>query len=272
MAFDRLKRIFGGIKPQQAAPEKAKPAAVPLQPAAAPEKGRIRQASRTRRSSRSPYLKRPSLQKEVIEAIRAEIQRSPQRYRTDKFTLLEIAEKILHKKLRLPRPSQLRAHHVFFMFTRKEGRQRKDVTGACLVWKGAVKGGAPTVTTVNAQERRRMQVDARVYIIENPPKGKRRRLRTIPQNICGNPLCVNARHVRMVPKNPLSHQGENHPRSKFSDQLIVRMVRDYNSGKTSREVGAKYGIHWTYVEQIMRKEKRTEATQGLTIRGRFGSR
>lgn len=268
MAFERLKRIFGGSKQPKTAPETAGPA--PRAPAA--EKARRRRAPRINRRSDSPYVLRPSLQKEAIEAVRAEIRRSPQRYRTDKFTLLEIAEKILHTQLQLPRPAQLRAHHVFFMFTRTEGRQRKGVTGACFVWKGAVKGGAPTVTTLNAQEGRRLQVDARTYIIENPPKGRRRRLRTIPENSCGNPLCVNARHVRMVPKNPLSHQGQNHPRSKFTDQVIVRMVRDYNAGMTSREVGDKYGMHWTYVEQIMRKEKRTEATAGLKIRGRFGSR
>ncbi|MFZ5631064.1 MAG: hypothetical protein ACOY5B_18155 [Spirochaetota bacterium] len=272
MAFDRLKRIFGGSKPPKTPSDTAHPATRNPVAAPAPGKTKRRRAPRTGRRSASPYVVRPSLQKEAIEAVRKEIYKAPQRYRTDKLTLLEIAEKILQARLALPRPAQLRAHHIFFMFTRAEGRQRKGVTGACLVWKGAVRGGAPTVTTLNAQERRRMQVDARVYIIENPPKGRRRRLRTIPENLCGNPLCVNVRHVRMVPKNPLSHQGQNHPRSKFTDQVIVRMVRDYNAGMTSREVGDKYGMHWTYVEQIMRKEKRTEATEGLTIRGRFGSR
>ncbi|HMY10933.1 MAG TPA: hypothetical protein PKC74_04890, partial [Turneriella sp.] len=159
MAFERLKRIFGGSKQPKTAPETAGPA--PRAPAA--EKARRRRAPRINRRSDSPYVLRPSLQKEAIEAVRAEIRRSPQRYRTDKFTLLEIAEKILHTQLQLPRPAQLRAHHVFFMFTRTEGRQRKGVTGACFVWKGAVKGGAPTVTTLNAQEGRRLQVDARTY-------------------------------------------------------------------------------------------------------------
>ena len=274
MAFDRLKRIFGGKNPPKPALQSDNQLAAPRATAEPDGKTsrRRRGPQQRRRRSASPYASHPGLQKEVVESVRAEIRRAPQQYRTDKFTLLEIAEKILHAKLGLPRPAQLRAHHIFFMFTRAEGRQRKGVTGACLVWKGAVKGGAPTVTTVNSQERRRMQVDARTYIIENPPKGRRRRLRTIPQNICGNPLCVNVRHIRMVPKNPFSHQGQNHPRSKFTDQVIVRMVRDYNAGMTSREVGDKYGMHWTYVEQIMRKEKRTEATDGLTIRGRFGSR
>lgn len=224
------------------------------------------------RRSDSPYVLRPSLQKEAIEAVRAEIRKSPRHYRTDQWTLLEIAEKILHTQLELPRPAQLRAHHVFFMFTRAGGRQRKGVTGACLLWQGSVKGGSPTVTTLNAQQKRRMQIDARTYIIEHPPRGPRRRLRTIPTNLCDNPLCVNVRHISMVPKNPLSHQGQNHPRSKFTDKDIVRMVRDYNGGMTSREVGDKYGMHWTYVEQIMRKEKRTDATEGLHIRGRFGAR
>jgi hypothetical protein len=272
MAFDRLKRIFGGSKLPKSAPETAQPVPRASAVAATAEKSKRRRSPRLKRRSDSPYVLRPSLQKEAIEAVRAEIRSSPQRYRTDKFTLPEIAEKILHTQLQLPRPAQLRAHHIYFMFTRPERRQRKGVTGNCLVWQGAVKGGAPTVTTVNAQARRRLQVDARTYIIENPPKGPRRRLRTVPQNVCGNPLCVNVRHVRMVPKNPLSHQGQNHPRSKFTDQVIVRMVRDYNAGMTSREVGDKYGIHPTYVEQIMRKEKRTEATKGLKIRGRFGSR
>ena len=275
MAFDRLKKIFGGSKPPN--PENVagvqNAEAGQRQPArsASPRKRRAKAAGSASRWA-SPYSRQPGLQKEAIEAVRTELRKNPQAYRTDKLTLLEIAEKILGGKLGLPRPARLRAHHIFFMFTRPEGRQRAGVTGACLVWKGAVKGGAPTVTTVNSQERRRLQVDARTYIIENPPKGRRRRLRTIPENLCGNPLCVNVRHVRMVPKNPLSHQGQNHPRSKFTDQLIVRMVRDYNAGMTSREVGDKYGMHWTYVEQIMRKEKRTEATEGLTIRGRFGAR
>jgi hypothetical protein len=274
MVFDRFRRIFGGKNPPKPALHSDSQAAAPRATAEPEGKtGRRRRGpQQRRRRSASPYANQPGLQKEAVESVRAEIRRAPHQYRTDKFTLLEIAEKILRAKLGLPRPPQLRAHHIFFMFTRPENRQRKGVTGACLVWKGAVKGGAPTVTTVNSQQRRRLQVDARTYIIENPPKGRRRRLRTIPQNICGNPLCVNVRHIRMVLKNPLSHQGENHPRSKFTDQMIVRMVRDYNAGMTSREVGEKYGMHWIYVEQIMRKEKRTEATEGLTIRGRFGSR
>ncbi len=275
MAFERLRSIFGGGKPasRDSGAESAK--------SETPQRTTAKSVARAERKGRpvrsfsrwaSPYTRQPGLQKEAIEAVRAELRKNPQAYRTDKLTLLEIAEKILHGKLRLPRPATLRAHHIFFMLTRPENRKRKGVTGACLVWQGSVKGGAPTVTTLNSQQGRRLQVDARRYIIENPPKGRRRSLRTIPENLCGNPLCVNVRHIRMVPKNPLSHQGQNHPRSKFTDQVIVRMVRDYNAGMTSREVGKKYGMHWTYVEQIMRKEKRTEATAGLTIRGRFGSR
>lgn len=215
---------------------------------------------------------RQKLQREAVAALVKEIKKNPKRHPTDRLTLLEIAERFLSNEYGVTRPSSLRAYDVFRMFIRPSARQRQGVSGPCHLWQGAENKGKPVVTTINAQKRARLKTDARTYIIENPPKGRRRRLRTVPENICGNALCVNPRHVRLVSLNPLSHQGENHPRSKFSDRDIVRMVRDYNSGLTSREVGKKFKVHWTYVEQIMRKEKRTEATEGLTIRGRFGSR
>ncbi|GAB4431473.1 MAG: hypothetical protein OHK0011_14310 [Turneriella sp.] len=278
MAFERLKRLLGGQKlpsrpgPAEADQKEANQSSNHETKAVTTARSRKGSTRRRLRSDRSPYSARPGLRREIVSALAREIRSHPQHYRTDKYTLLEIADMILEKKLGVPRPGILRAHHIFSMFTKREGRQRKNVTGSCTLWRGSAKGGAPVVTTVNAQALERLTVDARKYIVENPPRGRRRRLRTIPENICGNPLCVNPRHVRFVPSNPLSHQGQNHPRSKFTDKDIVRMVRDYNAGMTSREVGDKYGMHWTYVEQIMRKEKRTEATAGLKIRGRFGPR
>lgn len=266
MAFERFKRIFRGKTTKKLAqPRIPQAAPAPAQKSSARQK----KIPKKRHYWYSPYTGNSALQKQAMQTIRDEIRKSPESYRTDKFLLLEIADQILEKKLQLPRPPQLRAHDIFFMFT--EEKQRKGVSGTCLVWQGATKSQVPILTTFNAQEQKKLNVDARVYIIENPPRGARRRLRSIPQNTCGNPLCVNSRHIRMVPKNPQSHQGENHPRAKFSDQVIRKMVLDYNAGMTSREVAEKYGIHWTYVEQIMRKEKRTAATQGLKIRGRFSA-
>lgn len=232
---------------------------------------RRRSAPRTR-SDLSPYSARPSLQKVNIDAIAGFLRRFPQKFSTAKLTLLEIADRILDKEIKMPRPAKLKAHMVFDMLTRASGRVRAGVTGACLEWRGAYKGGLPIVTTVNAQQGHRLNVDARKYILENPARGKRRNFRTIPHSLCGNEKCVNPRHIRMVPSNPDSHQGENHPRSKFTDKQVVKMVKEYNAGSTAREIAKKYDIQLTYVEQIMRKEKRTEATEGLKIRGRFGFR
>lgn len=248
-----------------------RPAGRPARTKGASGAKRRRSAPRTR-NDRSPYTTRPSLQKVNIDIIAAFLRRFPQKFSTARLTLLEIADKVLEKEVQMPRPAKLKAHMVFEMLTRSGGRARAGVTGACTEWRGAYKGGYPVVTTVNAQQGHRLNVDARKYILENPPRGRRRNFRTIPQNLCGNDKCVNARHIRMVPLNPDSHQGENHPRSKFTDKDVVRMVKEYNAGSTAREIAKKYDIQLTYVEQIMRKEKRTEATEGLRIRGRFGFR
>jgi hypothetical protein len=232
---------------------------------------RRRKAVRVR-NDLSPYSAKPSLQKVNIDIIAGFLRRYPQKFSTAKLTLLEVADRILAREVQMPRPARLKAHMVFEMLARPSGRVRAGVTGACLEWRGAYKGGFPIVTTVNAQQGNRLNVDARKYILENPARGKRRNFRTIPQNICGNEKCVNPRHIRMVPINPDSHQGENHPRSKFTDKQVVKMVKEYNAGSTAREIARKYDIQLTYVEQIMRKEKRTEATEGLKIRGRFGFR
>ncbi len=234
-------------------------------------RARKRNAHRVR-TDLSPYSARPALQKVNIEKIAVFLRRFPEKFSTARYTLLEIADRILEKEVQMPRPAKLKAHMVFMMLVKKPSRIRAGVTGACFEWQGAFRGGYPTVTTVNAQRGDRLNVDARKYIMENPAQGKRRNFRTIPQNACKNDKCVNPRHVRMVPLNPDSHQGENHPRSKFTDRQVVKMVNEYNSGSTAKEIAHKYDIQLTYVEQIMRKEKRTEATQGMKIRGRFGTR
>lgn len=224
------------------------------------------------RTDLSPYSARPSLQKINIEKIALFLRKFPQKYSSGRFTLLEIADRILEKEVKMPRPAKLKAHMVFMMFVKRSGRIRAGAVGPCHEWQGAYRGAFPAVTTVNAQRGDRMHVDARKYIMENPALGKRRNFRTIPQNLCNNDKCVNPRHIRMVPLNPDSHQGENHPRSKFTDKQVVKMVKEYNAGSTAKEIARKYDIQLTYVEQIMRKEKRTEATEGMKIRGRFGSR
>ncbi len=248
-----------------------RPAGRPARPVGQGPSRRRRLAPRSR-NDRSPYTARPSLQKVNIDIIAAFLRRYPLKFSTAKLTLLEIADKVLQNEVQMPRPAKLKAFMVFEMLTRSGGKARAGVTGPCTEWRGAYKGGYPVVTTVNSQRGHRLQVDARKYILENPPRGRRRNFRTIPQNLCGNSKCVNPPHILMVPLNPDSHQGENHPRSKFTDKDIVKMVKEYNAGSTAREIAKKYDIQLTYVEQIMRKEKRTEATEGMKIRGRFGFR
>lgn len=285
MAFERFKKIFkgkaGSPKPDGHAPSRVE-SDEQKAPAAKSQKRKKQVVSRRMlrapgsrrlvRSDSSPYTIKPGLQKETMARLTQIIHKNAGRLKTDRFTLLEIADQILSKEIGLPRPQLLRAHHVFAMFLKVVKRAKSAAPGACHEWQGAYKGGAPVVTTVNAQRGHRLQVDARKYVLENPVRGKRRNFRSIPENSCGNDRCVNPRHIRMVPSNPLSHQGENHPRSKFTDKDVVRMVKEYNAGATAREIAKKWKIQMTYVEQIMRKEKRTEATEGMTIRGRFGSR
>lgn len=297
MAFDRLKRLFGGDankkkpaplpvryddEPAEKAPAVQKKSArrAAKKPARKPHRSyvKVQGGSRTGkarklvRSDASPYTIRPGLEKENIQLMEKLIRKSPDSYRTDKLTLMEIADRILEKEIQMPRPPGLRAHAVFEMFTRDGNRVRSGVKTVCHEWRGAVKGGIPVLTTVNAIHGHRLQVDARKYILENPPEGKRRNFRTTPANLCNNPLCVNPKHIEMQGKDPALITGENHGRAKFSDKDIQRWVREYNAGATAKELSKKYDVVMTYVEQIMRKEKRTEATEGMTIRGRFGSR
>lgn len=219
---------------------------------------------------RAPYMKEPRLETQVIADLSKKIREKPKKFRTDRATLFEIADSVLSQELKMPRPQKLKAHDVFTMFWTVRKPSKKTQGSPCHEWQGSVLKGAPVLTTLQSQAKRHVLVDARKYIVENPAAGKRRNFRTVPENMCGNPFCVNTKHIRMVRKNPLSHQGENHPRAKFSDSEIRRMVKEYNAGKSAKEVAEKWGIHTTYVNQIMEKKKRTEATQGLKIRGRFG--
>lgn len=219
---------------------------------------------------RSPYSASPSLQNTVISQLEKLIRKQPQAQRTDKYTLMEIVDRLLEKQIGYPRPLKLRSHMVFDMFVKSAPRIRNGVKSACREWQGAFKGGVPVLTTTNAIEGKRLLVDARKYILQNPAKGKRRNFRTIPHNLCNNPACVNPQHIVTVLKNPLSHVGENHPRAKYSDQVIRKVVAEYNKGATAKQLAKKWGMSLTYVEQVMRKERREEATEGLKIRGRFG--
>lgn len=288
MAFDRLKRLFGG----DAAKKKNTPQPVgydnePAEKETVARRSHERDTSKSRRNKSrplvkvqgrlvrrdaSPYALKPGLEKENIKLIEKAIRKSPGNYRTDKYTLLEIADKVLEKEIGMPRPGTLKAYMVFKMFTRDGSRVRSGVKTVCHEWRGAVKGGVPVLTTVNSIHGHRLQVDARKYILENPPLGKRRNFRTTPANLCNNPLCVNPKHIEMQGLDPALKTGENHGRAIYSDKEIQRWVREYNAGATAKELSKKYKVIVTYIEQIMRKEKRTQATEGMTIRGRFGSR
>jgi hypothetical protein len=278
VAFDKLKGFLGlkkTTRPQAAREYErvdftpSKQTSARQSPVAKPKRP---PRDRTNRKPDSPYTREPRLQNINIAAIEKYISRNYKKLRTDKWTFLEIADIILAKEIGMPRPAKLKAHMMFAMFVKRGGRVRSGVKTPCHQWMGSLHKGAAAVTTINSHEKRRIIVDARKYIMENPPRGKRRNFRSIPMNLCGNDLCVNPQHIRMVPRNPLRHQGENHPRSKYNDKAVVKMVKEYNAGASAKEVARKYDISLTYVEQIVRKEKRTQATEGMTIRGRFGSR
>jgi hypothetical protein len=222
------------------------------------------------RSDSSPYTLKPGLQRVNIELIEKIIRKSPQKYRTDKLTLLEIADRILQKEIGMPRPAKLKAYMMFGMFVKNSGRVRSGVNTVCHDWQGATKAGSPVLTTVNAIHGHRLVVDARKYIVENPIKGKRRNFRSRPHNLCGNVLCVNPRHIEMRGLPQEMKSGENHARAKYTDKLVRKVALEYNRGATAKQLAKKYGMSLTYVEQVMRKERRTLATDGLTIRGRFG--
>lgn len=222
------------------------------------------------RSDASPYTVKPALQNAVIDQIEHLIRKHPLAQRTDKYTLLEIVNRLLQKYIRLPRPEKVRSHLIFAMFVKPSSRVRPGLRAPCHEWQGAFERGLPVLTTTNSIAGTRLKVDARKYIIENPAQGKRRNFRTIPHNMCNNPACVNPRHIVMLRKNPDSHVGENHPRAKYTDKDIKKLVREYNAGATAKVLAKKWGMSLTYVEQVMRKERREEATQGMTIRGRFG--
>lgn len=291
MAFDRLKRLFGGDAKKKQNPSPVRYDEEPAEREVAQQKTTHRGSKQSGRTKRrplvkvkggkgrkfvrrdaSPYAIRPGLEKENIKLIEKAIRKAPQSYRTDKFTLLEIADQVLEKEIGMPRPASLKAYMIFKMFTRDGGRVRSGVKTVCHEWRGAVKAGAPVLTTVNSIHGHRLQVDARKYILENPPLGKRRNFRTTPANLCGNPLCVNPKHIEMQGLDPALKTGENHGRAIYSDKDIQRWVKEYNAGATAKELSKKYKVVVTYIEQIMRKEKRTQATEGMTIRGRFGSR
>ncbi len=222
------------------------------------------------RSDSSPYTLKPGLQRVNIELMQKLIRKAPGKYKTDKLTLLEIADRILQKEIGMPRPAKLRAHTVFDMFVKVGSRVRPGVKTACHDWQGATKGGAPALTTVNAIHGHRLVVDARKYVVENPPNGKRRNFRSKPFNLCGNGMCVNPRHIEMRGMPQEMKSGENHARAKYSDKLVRKVAVEYNKGATAKQLAKKYGMSLTYVEQVMRKERRTKATDGITIRGRFG--
>lgn len=279
MAFNPLKRIFGRKDPVKLPPEteyipaafEDKRAEKPARSTRAKKNGRTGGKSRRfLRRDASPYTLKPSLARENMARLEREIRKSPGKYRTDRLTLLEVADRILENEIGMPRPPQLRAHHIFDMFVRKSSRPRQGVSGFCLEWRGSYKAAGPVVTTVNSIHGHRLVVDARKYVLENPAKGKRRNFRSSPHNLCGNARCVNPRHIEM---RGLPHElksGENHGRAKFTDKDIVKLVKEYNAGATAKQLAKKYKMSLSYVEQVMRKERRTEATEGMTIRGRFG--
>lgn len=244
--------------------------------AAAPGRGASSKGSRLKprkargmRRDASPYTKNPGLQRINIALIAKYIRKNPGKFKTDKFTLLEIADRVLAQEIDMPRPAKLKAHMIFQMLLKPGSRIRKGVSTPCLEWRGAVRSGAPVLTTVNSMSGKRLIVDARKYILENPAKGKRRNFRSNPHSLCGNDLCVNPRHIEMRGMPHELKSGENHARAKYPDKLIRKMAHEYNAGATAKELAKKYRMVFTYVEQIMRKERRTEATEGMTIRGRF---
>jgi len=199
------------------------------------------------------------------------IRRNATKLGTDKYTLTEIANRVLDSLVQMPRPERLRAHMLFGFFTKRTNRLRAGQKTPCIEWQGAMRRGVPVLTTVAAQAGERHLVDARKYILENPAKGPRRNFRSKPFSLCGNSRCVNPRHIEMRGLAREEKSGENHARAKFSDALLRKVAREYNAGATAKELSKKYDIVLAYVEQIMRKEKRTEATEGMTIRGRFRS-
>lgn len=240
--------------------------AVERQNAARLEKRRLR-----RSEDRSPYSKEPALAAANIRLLEQYIRRNAAKLRTDKYTLTEIANHVLDALVQMPRPARLRAHMLFTFFTKRTSRVRSGQKTHCIEWQGAMRGGVPVVVTISSQAGERHIVDARKYALENPAKGPRRNFRSKPFSLCGNSRCVNPKHIEMrgLPREEKS--GENHGRAKFSDALLRKVAREYNAGATAKELSKKYGIVLVYVEQIMRKEKRTEATAGMTIRGRFRS-
>jgi len=268
MAFERFKKLFTKSESDKA------PALKEVSPSYQPKfidkpKSRRNKGPRKNRSDRSPYTKKPSLAREALATLEDSIRRQPQAYRTDRLTLLEVADQIFQKEIELPRPVTLRAHHIFAMFTKKAGRVRSGVASACIEWRGAFKGQIPVITTVNSQAMKRIVVDARKYILENPPNGARRNFRSNPHALCGNARCVNPRHIEMRGLPQEMKSGENHARALFSDKQLQKLVREYNAGATAKEIAKKYKMSLGYVELVMRKKIRTEATKGMKIRGRF---
>lgn len=273
MAFEWIKKFSGSAKPNKATSSLAEKQNAQLPPAAQARPGkRIRKRSALQKASRrdrSPYSKTPGLTKVVMGQLDAIIRKNVNIYKTDKLTLLEIADKVLENKIHAPRPTTLRAHHIFAMFTKKSTRLRSGVATACIEWQGAFRGGIPVVTTVNAQAGKRIITDARTYILQNPPSGERRNFRSKPHNTCGNASCVNTRHIELRGMERELKSGENHGRAKYTNKDIVKLVKEYNAGATAKVLAKKWGMSLTYVEQVMRKERRTEVTHSMKIRGRF---
>ena len=231
-------------------------------------------ARKTQRRSRklSPYTVKPALQKVVIRQLSDFIEKNRSRFRTDKHTLFEIVDEILTKEIHFPRPAELKAHTVFESFCRTDTRIRPGVKQPCHEWAGTYQKGIPVLSTLNAIHGHRLVVDARKYIIENPKSGKRRNLRSKPQNICGNPKCVNPAHIKMVGLEREEKVGENHGRAKFSDKHLLNFIREYNSGKTAKSLISKYGMTLQYAQMIVRKKARKDLTEKLKIRSRFGAK
>ncbi|HRP70759.1 MAG TPA: hypothetical protein PLY93_14635 [Turneriella sp.] len=262
--FKRNENITDSIAPQTAVESASQSAHTVLDK----RKNNVQRKKRIYKSS-SPYIFDKALAARVEKQLVDELQKNVAQYRTDKWSLLEIADQILKDKIGIQRPPQLRAHRIFDAFVRIKKSRSTLVKGDCHEWRGTVKNSEPVITTLNSQSNKRIVVDTRKYILENPRQGKRRNFRSKPFNVCGNTLCVNPQHIEMRGKERAEKAGENHPRAKYPDSFFRKIAKEYNAGATAKELGEKYNIGYTYIEAVMRKEKRIDATEGMTIRGRF---
>lgn len=125
-------------------------------------------------------------------------------------------------------------------------RNRCEQQGGCLIWQGATRNGHPTVYV-----GRQPWVGQRlVYALTHEEPAPYRRV----GNTCGNPLCLNPKHLRLaeqVQRLPRAVQQQRAREKGGAESFgcVLAVLRVQKAVSMSR-LGQKTGINHSYISRI----------------------